>query len=107
MCASSQKFGCHGVGGIWGGIATGLFTEKSVNSSAQWNGLVFGDARLFVRQLAAIGIAVAMAVAGTLISAGIAKLCTGSLRVDRRDEEIGLDISEHGEPAYPAYNGMD
>ncbi len=100
-------FGCHGVGGIWGGIATGLFAQKSINPTAQWNGLVFGDTQLFVRQLLAIGVAIAMAVVGTLIAAGIAKLCTGNLRTERREEEIGLDISEHGEPAYPAFNGMD
>lgn len=100
-------FGCHGVGGIWGGIATGLFTQKSINPTAQWNGLVFGDSQLFIRQLLAIGVAIAMAVVGTLIAAGIAKLCTGKLRTGRREEEIGLDISEHGEPAYPAFNGMD
>lgn len=100
-------FGCHGVGGIWGGIATGLFAQKSINPAAQWNGLVFGDAQLFLRQLAAIGVAIVMAVAGTLISAGIAKLCTGKLRVERKDEDIGLDITEHGEPGYPAFNGMD
>ncbi|MCI1989977.1 MAG: ammonium transporter [Oscillospiraceae bacterium] len=100
-------FGCHGVGGIWGGIATGLFARKSVNAAAQWNGLVFGDGNLFMRQLAAIGVAVAMAVAGTLISAWVAKLLTKNIRVSRKDEELGLDISEHGEPAYPAFNGMD
>lgn len=100
-------FGCHGVGGIWGGIATGLFARKSVNAAAQWNGLVFGDGNLFMRQLAAIGVAVAMAVAGTLISAWVAKLFTKNIRVSRKDEELGLDISEHGEPAYPAFNGMD
>lgn len=100
-------FGCHGVGGIWGGIATGLFTQKSINASAQWNGLVFGDASLFLRQLAAIGIAAAMAIVGTLIAAGVAKAFTKDIRTSRKDEEIGLDISEHGEPAYPAFNGMD
>lgn len=100
-------FGCHGVGGIWGGIATGLFARKSVNAAAQWNGLVFGGGNLFMRQLAAIGVAVAMAVAGTLISAWVAKLLTKNIRVSRKDEELGLDISEHGEPAYPAFNGMD
>ena len=40
---SLDAFGCHGVGGIWGGIATGLFTQTSINSGAKWNGLFFGD----------------------------------------------------------------
>ncbi|HCR43453.1 MAG TPA: ammonia permease [Ruminococcaceae bacterium] len=100
-------FGCHGVGGIWGGIATGLFTQTSINPSAKWNGLLFGSTELFLRQLAAVGVAAAFAVAGTLAAAGAAKLITGGLRVGRKEEDVGLDIGEHGEPAYPAFNGMD
>jgi Amt family ammonium transporter len=100
-------FGCHGVGGIWGGIATGLFTQASINSAAKWNGLVFGDVHLFLAQLAAIGITIAIAVAGTLIAAGIASMCTKGIKVLQKSEEIGLDASEHGETAYPAFNGMD
>jgi Amt family ammonium transporter len=100
-------FGCHGIGGIWGGIATGLFTQKAINPSAKWNGLLFGNSELFLRQLAAIGVAAAVAIVGTLIAAGVARLVTGRLRVGAKDEELGLDITEHGEPAYPAFNGMD
>lgn len=100
-------FGCHGVGGIWGGIATGLFAQTSINPAARWNGLLFGSPGLFLRQLAAIGVAVGFAVAGTLLSAAAARLATGRLRVTDKDEKIGLDIAEHGEPAYPAFNGMD
>lgn len=100
-------FGCHGVGGIWGGIATGLFAQSSINPAAKWNGLLFGSWELFARELLAIGVAVVVAVAGTLIAVAVAKLFTGQIRVPLKDEEIGLDISEHGEPAYPAYNGMD
>lgn len=100
-------FGCHGVGGIWGGISTGIFAQSSINPAARWNGLIYGDASLFVRQLAAVGVAIAVAVIGTLISIGIAKLCTKRIRVEGKEEEIGLDIVEHGEQAYPAFNGMD
>ncbi|WP_411678551.1 ammonium transporter [Caproicibacter sp.] len=100
-------FGCHGIGGIWGGIATGLFTQSSINSSAKWNGLFFGSTELFLRQIAAIGVAVGFAVVGTLLAAAIAKLVTKGLRVSEKEEAIGLDITEHGEPAYPAFNGMD
>lgn len=100
-------FGCHGIGGIWGGISTGLFTQKSINSAAAWDGLVFGDANLFFRQLAAIGITICFAIVGTLIAAGIAKLVTKSLKVETKGEDMGLDSSEHGETAYPAFNGMD
>ena len=100
-------FGCHGIGGIWGGIATGLFAKTSINPVAQWDGLVFGNANLFLRQLAAIAITIVIAIVGTLIAAGIVRLFTGTIKVSTKDEDIGLDISEHGESAYPSFNGMD
>jgi Amt family ammonium transporter len=100
-------FGCHGIGGIWGGIATGLFARKSINPAAAWDGLVFGDARLFLRQLAAILVTIALAVAGTLIAGWIASLAAKGLRVSKKDEDVGLDVSQHGEMAYPAFNGLD
>ncbi len=100
-------FGCHGVGGIWGGIATGIFAQKSINSAAAWNGLIFGDANLFLRQLAAIAITVVIAVVGTLIAGSITSAVTGGIKVSQKDENVGLDASQHGESAYPAFNGMD
>lgn len=102
-----DAFGCHGIGGIWGGICTGLFAKTSINSAARWDGLVFGDVKLFLMQLASIGITIAIAIVGTLICAGITKLICRTLRVSIRDEQIGLDLSEHGESAYPAFNGLD
>lgn len=100
-------FGCHGIGGVWGGIATGLFAKTSINSAAPWNGLIFGDVNLFLRQLAATVITIIIAVVGTLIAAGIASLITKGIKVSAKEEAIGLDSSEHGETAYPAFNGMD
>jgi Amt family ammonium transporter len=100
-------FGCHGVGGIWGGIATGLFAQKSINAAAGWDGLVFGSAELFLRQLAAVGITIVIAVAGTLLVGSITSLVTKGLKVTGKSEAIGLDRAEHGEMAYPAFNGMD
>jgi Amt family ammonium transporter len=100
-------FGCHGIGGIWGGIATGIFANTKINSSAPFNGLVFGDATLLVRQLAAIAITIIVAIVGTLIAAKVASLITKGIKVSNKDEIIGLDVSEHGETAYPAFNGMD
>ncbi|PJJ30014.1 ammonium transporter [Lacrimispora celerecrescens] len=100
-------FGCHGIGGIWGGIATGIFGKTSINPAAAWNGLAFGEAALFLRQLAAIGITIVIAVIGTLIAARITSLVTKGIKVSRKEEALGLDISEHGETAYPAFNGMD
>ncbi|EXG84637.1 ammonium transporter [Clostridium sp. ASBs410] len=100
-------FGCHGIGGIWGGIATGIFGKTSINPAAAWNGLAFGEAALFLRQLAAIGITIVIAVLGTLIAARITALVTKGIKVSKKEEALGLDISEHGETAYPAFNGMD
>lgn len=100
-------FGCHGIGGIWGGIATGIFGKTSINPAAAWNGLAFGETALFLRQLAAIGITIVIAVIGTLIAARITSLVTKGIKVSKKEEALGLDISEHGETAYPAFNGMD
>lgn len=102
-----DAFGCHGIGGIWGALATGIFAQKSINPAAQWNGLAFGEITLFLRQLASIGITIVFAVVGTLIAVGITKLLTKEILVSPRNQELGLDISEHGEAAYPAFNGMD
>lgn len=99
-------FGCHGIGGVWGGIATGLFAKTSINSVARWDGLVFGNVHLFVAQVLSIIITAAVAVVGTLICIGIIRIFT-PLRVDQKEEALGLDISQHGENAYPSFNGFD
>lgn len=101
-----DAFGCHGIGGVWGGIATGLFAKTSINSVARWDGLVFGNVHLFVAQVLSIIITAAAAVVGTLICIGIIRIFT-PLRVDQKEEALGLDISQHGENAYPSFNGFD
>lgn len=101
-----DAFGCHGIGGIWGGIATGLFGKTSINSVAKWDGLVFGDHRLFLAQVLSIVITIAIAIVGTLICIGIVRIFT-PLRVDPKEEMVGLDASQHGENAYPSFNGFD
>lgn len=101
-----DAFGCHGLGGIWGGIATGIFGMSSINGAARWNGLVFGDTELFAAQLIGIAVTIAVAVAGTLVCYAIVRLFT-PIRVSERDEQIGLDLSQHGEHAYPSFNGLD
>lgn len=101
-----DAFGCHGIGGVWGGIATGLFAKTSINSVARWDGLVFCNVHLFVAQVLSIIITAAVAVVGTLICIGIIRIFT-PLRVDQKEEALGLDISQHGENAYPSFNGFD
>ena len=101
-----DAFGCHGIGGIWGGIATGLFAQTSINDVARWNGLFFGDTQLFIAQIISIIVTIAIAVVGTFICIAIVR-CFTTLRVSKQEEQKGLDISEHQENAYPSFNGLD
>lgn len=101
-----DAFGCHGIGGIWGGLATGIFAKSSINSVAKWDGLAFGDFRLFRAQIIGILITIVIAVLGTLICAAIVRIFT-PLRVSEKEEKVGLDISQHGENEYPSFNGLD
>lgn len=101
-----DAFGCHGVGGIIGAIATGLFANSSINSAVKWDGLVYGNFHLFMVQLLGVVVTIGFAVCGTFICLGIVRIFT-PLRVSRREEQIGLDMSEHGESAYPSFNGFD
>lgn len=101
-----DAFGCHGIGGIWGGIATGLFAQSDINPVAQWNGLVYGETRLFLAQLLSIAVTIAVAVVGTLLCVGITRIFT-KLRVEPKEETLGLDATQHGEQAYPSFNGFD
>ena len=101
-----DAFGCHGLGGIWGGIATGLFTQTSINSGAQWNGLVFGDVKLFVAQVLSIVITIAFAGIATFIIVFVIKKVM-PIKVTQEEEAQGLDLVEHGEVAYPSFNGLD
>jgi Amt family ammonium transporter len=102
---SLDVFGCHGIGGIWGSIATGLFASSAVNPAVTNNGAFFGGT-LLLPQLAAIGVTVAIAIAGTfVIIKGLALF--KKPRVKESDESVGLDYSQHGESAYPTFSGLD
>lgn len=101
-----DAFGCHGVGGIFGGLMTGVFGSQAINPALRWNGLIFGNVHLFGAQVLAILVTIAVAIVGTLICVFLVKLIT-PLRVESRDEAIGLDRAEHDEVAYPSFNGLD
>lgn len=101
-----DAFGCHGIGGVWGGIATGIFAHKSVNGALHWNGLIFGDWHLFGAQVLSIVITIIIAIVGTIVCAYVVKIFV-PLRVDEAEERAGLDKSQHGEEAYPTFNGLD
>lgn len=109
---SLDAFGCHGIGGVWGAIATGIFALKGFNpdtsaDAVKWNGLFFGQSELLVRQLIAIGITLVISLVGTGIALGVTQLIFKRIRVTHEEEALGLDFSEHGEPAYPAFDGID
>ena len=99
-----DAFSCHGTGGIWGGLLTGIFAKASVGG---YDGAIYGDWAQFGAQAAGIGITVVVAVVGTQICYGITRALTGKIRVDAKDEMLGLDISQHGEVAYPSFNGLE
>ncbi|WP_085833782.1 ammonium transporter [Clostridium merdae] len=109
---SLDAFGCHGIGGVWGAIATGVFAVKGFNpdpsaDAVKWNGLFFGQTELLVRQLIAIGITLVLSLIGTAIALGVTQLIFKRIRVTPEEEVLGLDVCEHGEPAYPAFDGVD
>lgn len=99
---SLDAFGCHGIGGIWGALATGLFASKSVNPLGA-DGLFFGNPhQLYVQ---AVSVVVTIVLSGVLsfILLKVISLFT-KLRVDEKDEEEGLDVTQHGEDAYPDFS---
>src|ERR1700736_2098238 len=88
----------HGIGGTWGALATGLFATVAINSTAA-NGLFYGNPKQVLYQLAAIGASWAWAAIGTFVILKVVNIFV-PLRVQEDEELLGLDISQHGEPAY-------
>ena len=87
-----------------GRLLTGIFAKESIGG---YDGAIFGDWAQFGAQAAGIAITIVIAVAGTLICYGITRLVTGKIRVNAKDEMLGLDITQHGESAYPSFNGLE
>lgn len=103
-----DAFGCHSIGGIIGGILTGLFCVPEL-SWTDFGGLIYtGDPSLLVSQILGILVTLVFVIAAGFILGFIVKaLFKGSLRVSEEDEAAGLDVALHGESAYPAYLGLD
>jgi len=95
---SLDAFGIHGIGGIWGAIATGLFASTAVNSAGN-NGLFYGNAKLLGIQLAAVGITIAYSLIMSFVLIKIVDKIMG-VRVSAKDEAMGLDLTQHNERAY-------
>ena len=103
-----DAFGCHCVGGIVGGVLTGLFCVPEL-SWTDYGGLLYtGDPSLLGSQVLGILVTIAfVGVADLVLGFVIKALFRGSLRVSEEKEAAGLDVAEHGESAYPAYIGLD
>ncbi|HAR63450.1 MAG: ammonia channel protein [Candidatus Margulisiibacteriota bacterium] len=93
-----DAFGVHGIGGIWGALATGLFATKAVNSAGA-DGLFYGNAHQFIVQLEAVAITVAFSFVVTFVILKVLDMIMG-VRVSENDELLGLDLSQHNERAY-------
>jgi Amt family ammonium transporter len=95
---SLDVVGVHGVGGVWGALATGVFASKAVNPAGA-DGLIYGNFGPLWAQMIAVSATIVFAGLGT---AGIlyAMKLVMSLRVSEEDERMGLDLSQHSESAY-------
>lgn len=95
---SLDAFGVHGIGGIWGALATGLWATKAVNAAGA-DGLFYGGAGQFLIQLKAVLITGAYSFIASFILLKIVDVIVG-LRVVDEQERIGLDLTQHREAAY-------
>ncbi|ADI02333.1 MAG TPA: ammonium transporter [Syntrophothermus lipocalidus] len=93
-----DAFGVHGVGGTLGAILTGVFASTTVNPAGA-NGLLYGNPRLVLIQIAAVLASIVYAFVVTAIILKAVNLVT-PLRVPKEEEEVGLDVTQHGEEAY-------
>ena len=93
-----EVFAVHGVGGIWGAIATGIFAVAAIGGTA---GAIEGNAGQLVTQLLAVVATMAYSFIVTLVILKVLDLIPGlGLRVSPMAEDVGLDISAHGERAF-------
>ena len=95
---SLDAFGVHGVGGMWGAIATGIFATKLVNPAGA-NGLLLGNFAQLKIQLIAVLITVLYSSIVTFLILQAIDAVMG-VRVDEKEESMGLDLSQHHEGAY-------
>jgi Amt family ammonium transporter len=91
---SLDVFGVHGVGGMWGALATGLFLAPFAASEDVTRG------EQIIKQIVSIGFTAVFATVATIVILYVIKAVMGSWRVDDEEESQGLDLSEHSETAY-------
>jgi len=95
---SLDAFGVHGIGGLWGSIALGLFASKLINPAGA-DGLFHGNPAFLFTQLKAVGFVALYAFAASFLVLKIVDWTVG-LRIGNREERIGLDLIEHRETGY-------
>jgi len=95
---SLDVFACHGVGGMWGTVATGLFASVAINAAGQ-NGLVYGGAHFALLQMFAVAVVATYAFFGSYLILKIINFFS-PLRTSTEEEKAGLDEVHFGEEAY-------
>jgi Amt family ammonium transporter len=90
---SLDAWSIHGMGGVWGALAVGIFASATVNS---YTGLLSGNVAQFTAQIVAVLVSVGYAFVVSYILARVVDATIG-LRVTENEEYVGLDISQHGE----------
>jgi ammonium transporter, Amt family len=93
-----DAFGVHGIGGIWGALATGLWATKAINPAGA-DGLFYGNPAQFVVQLKATLVTIVFSLVVSFILLKLVDLWVG-LRVTEHEERVGLDLTQHKEAAY-------
>jgi Amt family ammonium transporter len=94
---SLDVWGCHGMAGVWGALATGIFASPAINAAGA--GVLYGNPGQFVTQLITVVVTAVFSFVLTFVIAKVLDTVFG-LSVSPEEEEAGLDISEHGEHAY-------
>jgi Amt family ammonium transporter len=95
---SLDAFGIHGVGGLWGALATGIFATTAVNEGGA-NGLLYGGSDLFVAEVLASLAVIAYSAVATYAVLQVLRLFV-KVRVSEEEEAKGLDATQHGEVGY-------
>jgi len=94
-----DAFGVHGIGGIWGALATGLWATKTVNPAGA-DGWFYGNPMQFWIQIKATLITMVFSFVASIVLLKLVGLFTHGLRVDEHSERVGLDLTQHKESAY-------
>jgi Amt family ammonium transporter len=95
---SLDVFACHGVGGMWGTVATGLFASVAINAAGS-NGLVYGNVHFALLQMFAVAVVATFAFFGTYVILRVINYFS-PLRTSAEEEKAGLDEVHFGEEAY-------